>query len=685
MKCKNCGGELIYENGIWRCQSCGQQFSGTEYCEDIDVFIEYVENDANGRRTKDSVIAQELYYLLENHKVKSFYKRISAQDCPGKEARDIEAVALNKAKTVIVVGTSKENFEFLWQDNKESLQSKKLIPCYQGMNPYDIPKEMNSIQALQFDKVGASADLIKGILSILGREEEIENNFESLSNNAQKKNKILFLIIAFIIVVLLGVGVFVAVSNSKKPHSESVIEDNETLYKEAIAHMDAGEYADAIELFYRLGSYNDSETCMRTCYAKYAGYYHDSTSETYFQFQYFDNNGSVKVYAINSEGKRCTIDETIDFKGNICEFSYMDSEGNYGSGNIILSNDGIEVELITNEKVSDNYIPDGKYKYLLNEKMDQPFVEEVTADFLIKILNNRTTIGDLKQDGYELFYLGELDSGTKTIKLYSFKNVDVILAVSGYDQNKLYNYDYGIEEVPEKFDEIVNESDLVVIAVQGPASILIPDKIGEMSNSYSEEDVLYCPNCKFYGGGFTLNIMYNVNSYEDEIIIEVEDDTLVCVCTKESIGEAQYNELVELWDESVSNDDSDDDWEGYGGDIDGNEWQDPDALYSFALVPMYGDDYINETYVISLSLTKDTLKFSGTLYEMHTGEFFSDVNLELSISADATFYFHDEDWGGLYAVTATELIEACKDITSGYTLSIKVEGGIITKLILYFN
>lgn len=203
---------------------------------------------------------------------------------------------------------------------------------------------------------------------------------------------------------------------------------------------------------------------------------------------------------------------------------------------------------------------------------------EVTVEFLVGILNSRTTISDLKREGYELTYLGSLNYKTKTIKLYSFKNCDVVLAVSGYDQNKLYNYDHYIEEVPAELEEIVNEADLVVVGVQGPASILLPDKIGEIGNRFIKEDVLYCANCNFYSYGFALSIDWA--SY-----IEIDYNTSVCIYTKSSVGEANYNDLCEIL-EVFENSRPDD--EDYSDDSDDYPIEEDENSY-VVLIPYDGE------------------------------------------------------------------------------------------------
>ena len=74
MKCSNCGGELIFNNGVGICESCNSTYRIENVFENIDVCLCYIENDENGRRTKDSIIAGEVYKKLESKKINCFYR-----------------------------------------------------------------------------------------------------------------------------------------------------------------------------------------------------------------------------------------------------------------------------------------------------------------------------------------------------------------------------------------------------------------------------------------------------------------------------------------------------------------------------------------------------------------------------------------------------------------------------------
>ena len=71
----------------------------------FDVFICYKETDSEGKRTKDSAIANDIYYQLTNAGFKVFYAAITLEDKLGKEYEPYIFAALNSAKVMLVLGT----------------------------------------------------------------------------------------------------------------------------------------------------------------------------------------------------------------------------------------------------------------------------------------------------------------------------------------------------------------------------------------------------------------------------------------------------------------------------------------------------------------------------------------------------------------------------------------------------
>lgn len=143
--------------------------------EPFDVFICYKETDNNGRRTPDSVLANDLYHQLTQEGFKVFFSRITLEDKLGSAYEPYIFAALNSAKVMIVLGTKPEYFNAVWVKNewsrylalvKNSNGKKMLIPAYKDMDPYDLPEEFSHLQAQDMSKLGFMQDLIRGIKKI---------------------------------------------------------------------------------------------------------------------------------------------------------------------------------------------------------------------------------------------------------------------------------------------------------------------------------------------------------------------------------------------------------------------------------------------------------------------------------------------------------------------------------------
>lgn len=144
--------------------------------EPYDIFICYKETDAMGERTIDSVIAQDVYDALVEKGYKVFFSRITLEDKLGQEYEPYIFAALNSAKIMLAFGTDYEYYNAVWVKNEwsrflgliEKGDKKTLIPCYKGIDAYDMPKEFARLQAQDMGKVGAIQDLLRGIGKILG-------------------------------------------------------------------------------------------------------------------------------------------------------------------------------------------------------------------------------------------------------------------------------------------------------------------------------------------------------------------------------------------------------------------------------------------------------------------------------------------------------------------------------------
>lgn len=146
--------------------------------EPFDVFICYKETDEQGKRTRDSVIAQDLYHELQKEGFKVFFARITLENVLGTAYEPYIFAALNSSKVMVVVGSKKEYFNAIWVKNEWSRYlglikggaKKILIPAYRDIDAYDLPDDFSHLQAQDMNKLGFMQDLVRGIKKITGND-----------------------------------------------------------------------------------------------------------------------------------------------------------------------------------------------------------------------------------------------------------------------------------------------------------------------------------------------------------------------------------------------------------------------------------------------------------------------------------------------------------------------------------
>ena len=141
----------------------------------FDVFLCYKETGEDGQRTRDSLMAQEVYYELTEQGYRVFFARITLEDKAGAEYEPYIFAALNSAKVMVVIGTKPEHFNAVWVKNEWSRflsmmkkdRSKLLLPCYRDMDPYDLPEALSVLQSYDMSKIGFMQDLIRGVKKVV--------------------------------------------------------------------------------------------------------------------------------------------------------------------------------------------------------------------------------------------------------------------------------------------------------------------------------------------------------------------------------------------------------------------------------------------------------------------------------------------------------------------------------------
>ena len=151
--------------------------------DQYDIFLSYKETDENGERTRDSIIAFEIYTALTKEGYNVFYAKESLKGRLGDEYEPIIFSALRSSQVMILIGTKKEYFEAEWVRNewtryldlmrqeKDKPQDeqipRQLIPCYRDMDAYELPVELNMLQSMNMNSISFLQDLIPGVRKIM--------------------------------------------------------------------------------------------------------------------------------------------------------------------------------------------------------------------------------------------------------------------------------------------------------------------------------------------------------------------------------------------------------------------------------------------------------------------------------------------------------------------------------------
>ena len=158
-----------------------------------DIFICYKETDEFGDRTKDSIKAQEIYSLLEKEGYKVFLSRVTLSSVAGHAYEPYIYSALYSSRIMILISSNIDYINSTWVKNewsrflnmKRKDSSKILIPCIFDMDPYDLPKELRDLQALDMNKLGSAQDLILGVNKAFNKNNKEANQ---LNQNNDESN-----------------------------------------------------------------------------------------------------------------------------------------------------------------------------------------------------------------------------------------------------------------------------------------------------------------------------------------------------------------------------------------------------------------------------------------------------------------------------------------------------------------
>lgn len=134
-----------------------------------DIFISYKAKDDDNNPTMDSKYAQKIYFKLSNEGYRVFFAEETLKNVVGSEYEPIIYAALKSSKVMILVGSRPEYFEAPWVKNEWQRyldmivhgDEKVLLPVYYNMDPYMLPQQLASLQALNWQDSEAMITLLK--------------------------------------------------------------------------------------------------------------------------------------------------------------------------------------------------------------------------------------------------------------------------------------------------------------------------------------------------------------------------------------------------------------------------------------------------------------------------------------------------------------------------------------------
>lgn len=527
---------MIFKNGMGVCENCKNTYRLDYGFENTEVYICYTESDAQGRRTKDSIMADELYQKLQNKKIHTFYERRSVPALIHDDLQAANYQALYHAKIILVIGTSAVYFKRLLSKYNKYFGDKTVIPIYTDIRPEDLPPELNRVQALNFSSIGADVDLLNGILRLLGKGTEI--NLESLHQHTVKRKKMVAIILSLVLIIGVSTAAVLLLfreSSVDEPESESVLTSQE-IYNNAQALMESGDYLGAADLFATIPDFKNSTNILDEIYNRYDGYYFSEDKNVSFYINIQNSATANLIIEKTVNGQKVRTEESSVLNNHIITASFIDSENNTGEMAITLNNN--DIHLITTLESESKPLSIGNLNmtFLLSQRSDRPIEQGVTAETLIQWMTKRTSLSDLNQAGYQVKFDKSMTAGggiNDHFASYQIENTDIKLLLADFNLSSAKSYDDMAKYLLD---------DYYIVGVIAPAEVACPKKIGKTSRVYDEKNILYVPNVHdfklssdFESGSPEYCVFFTFN--ESKANASIDDDSMIGITSQTLIGE----------------------------------------------------------------------------------------------------------------------------------------------------
>ena len=500
MKCKICGGELKLVQWVYVCESCGSKSEISLDIDSTEVFLMYPESDAQGRRSRESIIAQEIYNKLNQVNISVFYRR-NVDSISGEEKTQMVDHAYSRAKIVIIIGTNPEAFN-------QSIDSQKVVlPVYADVDVYKLPTEIQKLQALNFNSIGAANDLVKNVLAVLGREESISIVSDAEKRRKQRRKTTVILAASVILAAVISVLCFVFFT----PY---VLPENQYKYAQKLA--DENKYLEAIDWYNKNPGYKNTKDLLKKLYDNYDGDYISTDKKTMLSLNVLNSTSADVAFSQNMDGRKIKFSASTALNENVIDFQFKDNNSMVGTGKIELLNNGVRFALVYTDDNSYNY----SQEFTFEQKGDANEHDSGMREELIGLFISGTHFGNddclvptrgfLEEIGYNTNNWDEqLDEEMKALDYAtkdSYESETIYLPAgrlgTSYraDYNYLKNYHHeGTNYSKDAEKNIIFEFETggnypdnnALLSVFAKASLLTPDKIGEKPVDFTENGVVF--------------------------------------------------------------------------------------------------------------------------------------------------------------------------------------------------
>lgn len=416
----------------------------------FDIFICYKETGIDGRRSKDSIRAQQLYDQLTSLGYKVFFSRITLESKIGTEYEPYIYAALASSRVMIHITSSRENTDAVWVRNEWSRYlslaakdtNKTLIPIYFNMSKEDLPEEFAHIPSYDMHKEGFEQELIRGVKKL------IPTPIMKLQH--RKKQKKVIISASAVFAVCITVGLVFGVPR--------IMEQSQ--YDTAMKLYQDGDYTEAAKEFESLDTFGNSGNMKKFSEAMqlYSEQRYAEAAWKFDELDSFNDSEEMKVTAEKSwrnslatvavtDVLRPVLDEREESKGSY----YITSNGTVNTLNNDLGAAANGIDINEHGKVLSLGEADPLYAlredgFVTNAKENNQLLDDTEWHDIIKIssLINSTNIA-LRADGtmaygdiqFEDSAIKELDSWSNIVDFdiwslrYYFPNISETTAIIG--------------------------------------------------------------------------------------------------------------------------------------------------------------------------------------------------------------------------------------------------------------